>query len=142
MADRIAHHVLDGAVQQLGIARHAGVAGLGDLHGPAAALGLERRILHDIVDDRDEIDRLAHDRGDSALHPGQHEQLTDQRVQTLGFPLDPVEGGLVVARPLAAETERDVETGLRLIPCSISATCCSVPPLASPSCRPREPSYD
>src|SRR5207247_9245076 len=69
VADRIAHHVLDGAVQQLGIARHAGVAGLGDLHGPAAALGLERRILHDIVDHRAENDRLAHDRGDSAPHP-------------------------------------------------------------------------
>src|SRR5439155_8473723 len=70
VADRIAHHVLDGAVQQLGIARHAGVAGLGDLHGPAAALGLEHRFLHVIVVDRDETDCLAQYVGDLVSLPG------------------------------------------------------------------------
>ena len=111
--DRVAHHVLDGAVQQLGIAEHDGVARLGNLDLPAAALRLERGILRHLAHDVREIDRLSGGRGGSALQPGQHQELRDQRVQALGFALDAVQDRLILTPLLARETERDVETRQR-----------------------------
>src|SRR5467141_28049 len=108
--DRVAHHVLDGAVQQLGIAEHDGLARLGHLDLPAAALRLERGILRHLAHNVREVDRLPGRRGGSASQSGQHQELPDQRVQALGFALDPVEDGLILAPLLARETERDVET--------------------------------
>jgi len=67
--DRVAHHVLDGAVQQLGIAEHDGVARLGNLDLPAAALRLERGIPPPPRARCREIDRLSGGRGGSALQP-------------------------------------------------------------------------
>ena len=61
------------------------------------------------MDDPGQVHRLALRFARSALESGEHEELADEEVQTLGLALDPVEGGLLLARPLAREAERDVQ---------------------------------
>ena len=113
MADRVADDILHGAAQQLRIAADERVARLGELYGAPTALGLEGGVLHDLVHDDDEVDRLVQTARGAALHPRQHQQLADERVETIRLALDAVERGLIVPRALARETERDVQTRQR-----------------------------
>lgn len=109
----ITHDVFDGAAEQFRVGGHDRVAALDELDRAPPTLGLEGGVLDDLVNNTEEMDRLAHRLRGPALQASEHQELTDQRVQPFGFPLDAIEGALVLAGLLARQTERDVEPGER-----------------------------